>query len=428
MAQYDLIIVGAGSGGMGAAITAAREGMNVLWIEQERVLGGTGVHAYVNVWQPAYSASSLASEICQRLYDRGAANFSGPDTNTPMGRPVYRPVPASYEDTLGRWTNLSLRLLAPAVVYTPDGMDAILREMIAESGHIELWDQSTFLDAHRESGRITALEVQTPQGRKRISAPCYIDATANIHLARKAGCAYQFGRESRSQYDEPSAPEQPEFRLNGWTLCFLAAKGEDRLTGKPGEGPDSSWAHIGELPGGGLYVNMVFQLPGEVGWSMGMELARDYLMGNIFKRWPLVKEAYGLYDYGIAQIAPRIGVREGPRLVGRYVLTEHDFRRGEFGRHHEDCIAFCDHAMDSHLPGEGCTEAPQGPFGVPFRCLQPREVDNLLVASRGASFSSLAASACRLQRTMIELGEAAGWFAATGKVRKPTLPPYQPWQ
>ena len=57
-----------------------------------------------------------------------------------------------------------------------------------------------------------------------------------------------------------------------------------------------------------------------------------------------------------------------------------------------------------------------GPWGVPLRCLQPNEVENLLVACRGASFSSLAASACRLQRTMKEMGEAAGRFAATGKV------------
>ena len=240
--------------------------------------------------------------------------------------------------------------------------------------------------------------------------------------------AYAFGREPRPQYGEVSAPEQAEFRLNGWTLCFLAKKGPDRVAGETGDGPESSWAHIAELRGGGLYVNMVFQLSGEAGWSMGTELARDYLLGNLFRRWSLVKEAYGLHSYGIVQVAPRIGVREGPRLIGVHVLTENDFQKGEFGQHHDDCIAFCDHAMDSHLPGEGCTEAPKGPFGVPFRCLQPREISNLLVSSRGASFSSLAASACRLQRTMIELGEAAGSFAATGEIRKVALPPYKPWR
>lgn len=139
-------------------------------------------------------------------------------------------------------------------------------------------------------------------------------------------------------------------------------------------------------------MNLCFQLPGDVGWAMGREQARELLLGNIWKRWPGVQKAYGLQEYGIVRIAPRISVREGPRLVGRYVLNEIDFRRGAFGQQHDDCVAFCDHAMDSHLPGEGCTEAPNGPFGVPFRCLQPQKVDNLLVASRGASFSSLAAS------------------------------------
>jgi hypothetical protein len=52
------------------------------------------------------------------------------------------------------------------------------------------------------------------------------------------------------------------------------------------------------------------------------------------------------------------------------------------------------------------------PYGVPFRCLLPVEFDNLAVACRGASFSSVAASSCRLSRTMMQLGQAAGTAAA----------------
>jgi hypothetical protein len=51
-------------------------------------------------------------------------------------------------------------------------------------------------------------------------------------------------------------------------------------------------------------------------------------------------------------------------------------------------------------------------YGIPFRCLMPLEYDNLLVACRGASFSHIAASSCRLSRTMMVLGEAAGAAAA----------------
>lgn len=63
-----------------------------------------------------------------------------------------------------------------------------------------------------------------------------------------------------------------------------------------------------------------------------------------------------------------------------------------------------------HGEGHLCSELDV-PYGVPFECLLPREFDNLLVACRGASFSHLTASSCRLSRTMMQLGHAAGLAA-----------------
>jgi hypothetical protein len=66
------------------------------------------------------------------------------------------------------------------------------------------------------------------------------------------------------------------------------------------------------------------------------------------------------------------------------------------------------------------------PYGIPYRCLLPRSLDNLLVACRGAGFSSLAASSCRLSRTMMQLGQAAGTAAAITiehNIAPPQLPP-----
>ena len=62
-------------------------------------------------------------------------------------------------------------------------------------------------------------------------------------------------------------------------------------------------------------------------------------------------------------------------------------------------------------PAASCGE----PYGVPFRCLIPRGIGNLLVACRGAGFSALAASSCRLTRTMMQLGQAAGAAAALAR-------------
>jgi hypothetical protein len=319
---------------------------------------------------------------------------------------------------------------APGFVYDPPAMDAVLREMAAETGHVTLWKESTFLDAVTAPStdgfrRIDQLIIDTPSGVKTVQAGWIIDSTADLVVAMRAGCAWTIGRESVEEYGEPSAPPQREFKLNGWTHCLTIQRGPDQvILPAEGWGNESDWAHIGELPGGGYYVNACFQFPGEVGWIMGPELARDRALRNIVRRWPGIKRAYGLDEYGIAALAPRIGVREGPRLLGRYVLTEHDYRKGRFGAHHEDCIAFTDHAIDRHAPDGGCVDAVNGPVGIPFRCQQPREIDNMLVACRGAGFSSIAASAARLQRTMIELGEAAARYIMAGKVVRPELPAY----
>jgi hypothetical protein len=77
-------------------------------------------------------------------------------------------------------------------------------------------------------------------------------------------------------------------------------------------------------------------------------------------------------------------------------------------------VAIADHARDTHGAdtGRAGTGELSQPYGVPFASLLPMEFDNLAVACRGASFSSVAASSCRLSRTMMQLGQAAGTAAA----------------
>jgi hypothetical protein len=113
----------------------------------------------------------------------------------------------------------------------------------------------------------------------------------------------------------------------------------------------------------------------------------------------------------ISGIAPRIGVRETRRMIGDYVLTENDCRAGLAKQSHKDIIAIADHAIDLHGK-RGQYIRMEGPYGIPYRCLLPKGVRNLMIASRAASFSHIAASSCRLQRTMMTLGQAAGNAAA----------------
>ncbi len=107
-----------------------------------------------------------------------------------------------------------------------------------------------------------------------------------------------------------------------------------------------------------------------------------------------------------------LGVRENYRLRGKYVLTHEDLQKGyaeSLGLSHT--AAWGDHPADIHGAG-GRLIPPNGTYAIPYECMVPKEIDNLLVACRGASFSHLAASSARLSRTMMALGEAAGNAAA----------------
>jgi hypothetical protein len=100
-------------------------------------------------------------------------------------------------------------------------------------------------------------------------------------------------------------------------------------------------------------------------------------------------------------------------VVGEYVLTQHDLLAGLEKQDHPDIIAIADHAMDVHGAGGKHVHGElKGAYGIPYRCLIPKGQTNLLIACRGASFSHIAASSCRLSRTMIALGRAAGVAAA----------------
>ncbi len=94
------------------------------------------------------------------------------------------------------------------------------------------------------------------------------------------------------------------------------------------------------------------------------------------------------------------------------MLTENDVRAGVKGQTHPDIIAITDHAVDVHGRKGRLYEVSNGPYGIPYRCLLPRGVRNLFIASRAASFSHIAAASCRLCRTMMTLGQAAGNAAA----------------
>jgi hypothetical protein len=116
-----------------------------------------------------------------------------------------------------------------------------------------------------------------------------------------------------------------------------------------------------------------------------------------------------------------MGVRETWRTVCEKTLTENDINTGLSNQTDTDLIAIADHPLDRHGVKGGCPEVRE-PYGIPYRCLIPKGKRNLLIACRGAGFSSIAASSCRLSRTMMQLGQAAGTAVALAMETRCALP------
>ena len=390
--RADVCVVGGGSGGIGAAIAAARAGADVVVIEREERLGGTSTQAYVSSWEPG-PGCTIAREIYDRLQHYPNAVSAHPP----------------YEKTLTRASN-------GRVGFEPGPFAAVVTAMLEETGRCRVLLRTTFVSArvHGPGKRVVSVHAVTADGAHlRVQAGVFIDCTGGAYLCQAAGCETMLGAEPSARFGEPSAPAVPGDVLNALELCYRI-----RPSANPCRQPMPSppiqrrGGYASPMPGGDKFVNPCGGLlPGwflvEHGYEKTMQEARRRAQAH----WHWMQEAK-LPGYEFDSFAPMLAIRESYRIVGEYVLTENDLTAGLEKQAHDDIIAVADHPMDTHGQGGGLSVV-RAPYGIPFRCLVPKGGwRNLLIACRGASFSHLAASSCRLSRTMIQLGHAAGLAAA----------------
>src|SRR5699024_4986226 len=123
----------------------------------------------------------------------------------------------------------------------------------------------------------------------------------------------------------------------------------------------------------------------------------------------LKKDIAGFEDSYFQVSAPQIGIRESRRIVGKYTLTEEDVLSGE---KFEDSICYNAYCVDIHNPsgtGTIIKQLDKGDFyGIPYRCLLPININNLLVAGRPISSTHAAHSSLRVMPPCVAMGEAAG--------------------
>jgi len=438
---YDLIVVGVGSGGFGAALAAARAGLSVLCLEKAEGIGGNAVRAGVSMWEPGVGGTGFPFEIYQQLkaYPQAVGIYSfGRHISWdgwsafPGGEHVIDP-DRCYRDTLRRHPGAERSADAAfrqahwhGVIFEPRVYQRVLRDMLAETQRVTILTETTFAKVEHANGRIRALHLTSGDV---VRGRFFVDATGGGALCQACGCAMMSGQEARARFGEPSAPPEANDRLNGVTLIFRVTPTEEPKVEPLPEGVPAAcwWGRFPAMsavryPNGDYNCNMLPTMEGAEFARQPYDQAYRECERRVRAFWHHVQQRWPEFrGYRVSWIAPALGVRETTRVVTEYVLTEHDIRAGLKGQSHPDIIALADHALDRHGAGGGAFEVVE-PYGVPYRCLIPQGMSNVLVACRGAGFSSLAASSCRLSRTMMQLGQAAGTAAALARDLDVDLP------
>ncbi len=380
--EYEVIVVGGGPAGIGASLAAARNGMRTLLIESNGFLGGTMTAASVSMMM-------YGERICGRNNDIGKEIEAGIMKN-PNGR--------------GGWRN---------ILVDCEALKLLLDRMMEESG-VELLYHTSCVDTLVEGTAVKGVMVENKSGRGAYLAKVVIDCTGDGDVAARAGAAFELGRNS----DGLMQPMTMMFKLGH--IDFWQTR-DDELYGMISEASartgipfTANFVHpyILMLPGGDKAVCQMTHIRRKSAVD-----ARDLTAAEIEGR-KLVDEAYRFFAGAMPEFAgatleqtgPRIGIRESRRIIGEYYLTAEDLLAG---RQFEDGVVNVGCRMDIHEP-DGlkmvCTDVK--PYLIPYRCLVPKGIDNLLVAGRCISGSHEAMASYRMGGFCLAMGEVAGCAAS----------------
>ncbi len=423
---FDVVIIGGGSAGFGAAYAASTSGAKTLLIERLPGIGGMSVYGGVNCWEPGYGGRGVHLKLARELMSSGQGCVIY-DDGRPVGpeRPFVWCVPTNhaYSDTF-KVPDAEHVHDVGHFMFEPAALSDIMLRYLNEAGCAVMLN-TAFIGAGCGERTVNGVTVRDGAGSEySVKGKIYIDCTDSADVAGSCGCDRTIGEDPESDFHEYSAPEKgSEDNINGVSLIFRCSP--DDMASVPSDGcgdPEflqrlenrAVYSVINQYPNGDINVNMLPTMNGREYTKAGNNADR-IMKDRVSAYFNWLRSTFGL-RYRLKSIFPVHGVRESYRIRGRYVLNENDLRAGMYEqKHKESLIAFADHMIDVHGTSDmkhRLTPHLQIPYGIPYECLLPCEYDNLLVASHGSSFTHIAASSARLSRTMIAIGEAAGYAAS----------------
>ncbi len=391
--DVDVCIIGGGMTGLCAGIASARRGAKTLIMHDRPVFGGN-------------ASSEVRLHICgaQERFTR----------NTEWNWENLRETGIIEELRLANQRH-NPQLSWPV-------WDGILYDKARIEPNLVFLLNCSCMDASMEGNRIVSIKgwQTNTESYHAVEAGIFIDCSGDSVLAPLTGAEYRYGREARSEFGESHAPEEADRKTMGMTCFFYATD-----TGKPQEFIPPSWAKKlthDDLPNrkhdffrcGYAWI----ELGGEDDAIHDTDNVRDELLSYVYGVWDHIKNGgeHDAENWALEWIQFLPGKRESRRLIGDYILTQHDL---EVENHFDDVVAYGGWSMDAHAVEGIRYTGPHtmnyythSPYGIPYRCLYSRNIENLMFAGRNISATHMALTSTRVMATCSILGQAVGTAAA----------------
>jgi hypothetical protein len=408
LARTQVIIVGGGVAGLSAAVAAVRQGCEANLIDDGGILGGTVTKCLMPNFGSNYPfIKGIYAEICDQLRKRGAI-VQGHDRSSPCD---------------------------------PEAFRSLLFEVVEKEG-IELLLHASVFDVLRQNKQLKGVFITGKSGIEAVTGEVVIDATGDANVASLAGesfaengerqpmtVMFTLGNANARRFGTfiRDYPDKNEFTRTGSPLLIdlekidenhpvVGAWGFFNLIKQAQEKGELELPHqnlaVSFLPLKGVAIvnatNVSHLDPlkvkdltlAEIEARKQMVSVYHFLKNNI----PGFEESY-INDSGSC-----IGIRETRRIVGEYVLNKEDVLNGGT---FPDAIAFNGGRISIHGADGKQTWIPlKNPYQVPYRCLQAKANDNLLVAGRCISADHVAQGSMRNVSSSFATGQAAGTAAA----------------
>lgn len=412
--DYDVIVAGGGTTGIIAAIAAARNGARTLVIERFGHLGGTAVYGIPFLGMYDGNDNKVNAGIAQELIDR--MKEEGGCLDACFG--------ATWMDEKYRFS---------LVPFEPETYKYVAQEMLLEAG-CDILFYTVVTGVVVEDEVIKGIEVFNKSGKEIYAAKVFIDCTGDGDIAyicnvpmqpkahrQNASILFKMGNVDMDKFLEALKKGQGITGWKEWHNRVIIGKklnsdkvGPIHLAGHfiGKEGKEITFTAV-SLIEDEVYINATRTVNVDSTNALSLTQGEISERRNVREIVKILKESVPGFERAHLVSTSPIGIRESRNIIGEYTLQKEDVLSG---RQFEDSVARGSYPIDIHDPRGGRTSfqfiKDGGSYSIPYRCLLPKGIKNLLVAGRCLSATHEALGTARIMGACMAQGQAAGTAAA----------------